>query len=106
MLAELVPGMDSEQAVIDAVAELNERIMQWRRLPLDSPIFVPLVDEEQMIGRWRAAHPDPPLAATTLTSPASRRPPISASAPGGAAAASRSRLAVAAFRTQPAQRRS
>ncbi len=62
MLAELAPGMDSEQAVTDAVAELNDRIMQWRRLPLESPIFVPLVDEEQMIGRWRAAHPEPPLA--------------------------------------------
>jgi hypothetical protein len=59
LLAELAPGMDSEQSVTDAVAELNERIMQWRRLPLDSPIFVPLVDQEQMIGRWRAAQPEP-----------------------------------------------
>lgn len=57
VLAERAPELASEQDVIDAVAELNDRIMQWRRLPLDSPIFVPLVDEAQMTGLWRKAHP-------------------------------------------------
>ena len=64
VLAERVPGLDSEQDVSTAVAELNERIMEWRRLPLDSPIFVPLLDEEQMVRRWRDAHPQPDPAAT------------------------------------------
>ena len=53
-LAESVPGFRSEQEVRDAVAELNHRIMEWRRLPLGPPIFVPLVNEEEMLERWRA----------------------------------------------------
>ena len=57
-LAEAVPGMRSEQDVRDAVAELNERIMDWRKLPLGPPIFVPLVDEEAMLGRWRERQPE------------------------------------------------
>ena len=52
-LAERVPQLRSEEQVRDAVAELNEQIMDWRRLPLGPPVFVPLVDEELMIGRWR-----------------------------------------------------
>jgi hypothetical protein len=62
-LAGRVPDLASEQDVIDAVAELNGRIMEWRRFPLDSPIFVPLVDEEQLIALWRQAHPEPDPAA-------------------------------------------
>lgn len=69
VLAEHVAELGSEQAVIDAVAELNDRIMQWRRLPLDSPIFVPLVDEEQMTGRWREAHPEPDPTAGDTAAP-------------------------------------
>ena len=52
-LAERVPQLRSEEQVRAAVAELNEQIMDWRRLPLGPPVFVPLVDEELMIGRWR-----------------------------------------------------
>jgi hypothetical protein len=59
-LAETVPGLNSEQAVSEAVAELNERIMDWRRIPLGPPVFVPLVDSEAMLGRWRAGRPGPP----------------------------------------------
>src|SRR5215467_5887869 len=64
VLAERAPELPSEQDVIDAVAELNDRIMAWRRLPLDSPIFVPLADEAQMTGLWREAHPEPDPAAS------------------------------------------
>jgi hypothetical protein len=63
VLAERAPEQPSEQDVIDAVTELNDRIMAWRRLPLDSPIFVPLVDEAQMTTLWREAHPEPDPAA-------------------------------------------
>jgi len=63
VLAERVPELPSEQDVVDVVAELNDRIMAWRRLPLDSPIFVPLVDEARMTGLWREAHPEPDPAA-------------------------------------------
>jgi hypothetical protein len=57
-LAERVPEFRTEREVREAVAELNERIMDWRRLPLGPPIFVPLVDEELMVGRWRDRQPE------------------------------------------------
>jgi hypothetical protein len=56
-LAEAAPALPSEQAVRAAAAELNERIMNWRRIPLGPPIFVPLVDEEALVRAWHDAHP-------------------------------------------------
>jgi hypothetical protein len=53
-LAAAAPGLPSEGAVRAAAAELNERIMNWRRIPHGPPIFVPLVDAESLAGRWRA----------------------------------------------------
>ena len=76
-LAESVPGFRSEHEVRDAVAELNHRIMEWRRLPLGPPIFVPLVNEEEMISRWRDGQPAPPPA----------RSPADPADPGGQAEA-------------------
>jgi hypothetical protein len=57
VLAEMAPALPSEQDVRDAVTDLNDRILEWRRFPLDSPIFVPLVDEDQMLALWHDAHP-------------------------------------------------
>ena len=54
-LAEAVPALPSEQEVREAVAELNHRIKEWRRIPVGPPIFVPLVDEELMLSSWREA---------------------------------------------------
>jgi hypothetical protein len=56
-LAEAAPGMSCEQEVRDVARELNRRIADWRRIPLGPPIFVPLVDTEAMVTRWREAHP-------------------------------------------------
>ncbi len=56
-LAKSVHLLASEQHVREAVAELNERIMKWRRIPLGPPIFVALVDEQAMIIRWTEARP-------------------------------------------------
>ena len=56
-LAETVHELSSEQEVRDAVAELNQRIMEWRKIPLGPPIFVPLVDEEKMLSMWRERQP-------------------------------------------------
>jgi hypothetical protein len=39
------------------VADLNHRIMEWRRIPVGPPIFVPLVDEDAMVAAWQAAKP-------------------------------------------------
>ncbi len=65
-LAESVADLRSEQEVRDAVAELNERIMEWRRLPIGPPIFVPLVDGEEMVGKWRDARAEPPCGAEAV----------------------------------------
>ena len=61
-LAESVPLFASEEEVRDTVAELNDRIMEWRRLPIGPPIFVRLVDSEAMVAKWRAERPEPPAA--------------------------------------------
>ncbi len=52
-LAETVQDLPSEQDVREVVKELNYRIAGWRRFPHGPPIFVPLVDEEAMVSRWR-----------------------------------------------------
>lgn len=61
-LPETVSGLRAEQQVREAVGELNDRIMQWRRLPVGPPIFVPLVDADATVAAWqecRAARPRP-----------------------------------------------
>jgi hypothetical protein len=64
-LAENVPAMSSEQEVREAVKALNQQINQWRRLPLDSPIFVRLVNEKAMVTRWRESRPIAPPGAVS-----------------------------------------
>jgi Domain of unknown function (DUF1992) len=75
-LARAVPAMAAEQDVRDAVTELNYEIREWRRIPLGPPVFVPLVDEDAMVTRWRAAQPRPVAQrgpAAEATAPASGR---------------------------------
>ena len=55
-LAAEAQNLRSEQAVRDAVQDLNRRIMNWRQAPTGPPIFVPLVNEEEMAAIWGAAH--------------------------------------------------
>jgi hypothetical protein len=69
-----VPGMHSEDQVREAVGELNHQIREWRRIPVGPPIFVPLVDEDAMVSRWRAAR------ATPAESPAAAAPASAAAA--------------------------
>ena len=54
-LAETVPQMRSEDEVREVVGELNRRIVQWRRIPEGPPVFLRLVDADEMVARWRAA---------------------------------------------------
>jgi hypothetical protein len=56
-LTEAAAGLSSEQEVRDVAGELNRRIAAWRRIPMGPPIFVPLVNTEDMVTRWREAHP-------------------------------------------------
>jgi len=52
-LPEAMLGLKSEQEVREVVAELNRRTTDWRRIPIGPPVFVPLVDEEEMVASWR-----------------------------------------------------
>jgi DnaJ homologue, subfamily C, member 28, conserved domain len=61
-LAGAVAVLASEAEVREAVKELNQRIMQWRRLPLGPPVFVPLVDEEQTVATWLASRSEPEVS--------------------------------------------
>jgi Domain of unknown function (DUF1992) len=58
-LAESVQELATEQDVRDAVAELNHRIAQWRRIPAGPQIFVPLVNADLMVSRWHERRPRP-----------------------------------------------
>jgi Domain of unknown function (DUF1992) len=60
LLARAAPSFGSADAVRAAVINLNERIMKWRLIPVGPPLFVPLVDEEAMVARWRDAQPPEP----------------------------------------------
>jgi hypothetical protein len=72
-LAENVHLLKSEQDVRDAVAELNHRILEWRKIPIGPPIFVRLVDEADLISRWQAARPADDEAAADATAQAAAR---------------------------------
>jgi hypothetical protein len=65
-LAATVQELPSERAVRDTVAELNRRIVEWRRIPEGPPLFLRLVDEELLVSSWRGQHaaapPSPPPA--------------------------------------------
>jgi hypothetical protein len=69
-LAETVHDLGSEQEVRDVVADLNDRIKEWRKIPIGPPIFVPLVDEEKMLSRWRERQPAFPPAPDSGPAPA------------------------------------
>jgi hypothetical protein len=60
-------SLRSEQEVREAVAELNTRILDWRRNSIDGPpIPVPLVKENQAIEAWHQARAaDRPSQAAT-----------------------------------------
>ena len=54
-LTATVQDLRSEQEVRDVAAELNRRIDQWRRMPLGPPLFLPLVNADTLVSRWRDA---------------------------------------------------
>lgn len=66
-LTGTVQDLRSEQEVREVVAELNRRIIEWRRIPVGPPIFLRLVDEELMVRSWREAR----SAAPSASAPAS-----------------------------------
>ena len=70
-------SLRSEQEVREAVAELNARILDWRRNSIEGPpIPVPLVKEDQALTAWRearAAQP-PPAPETPEAAPVTDKP--------------------------------
>jgi hypothetical protein len=62
-LAETAGEFRSETEVREAAADLNRRIVEWRRIPVGPPIHVRLVNADDLVARWRkaqaarAAHP-------------------------------------------------
>jgi hypothetical protein len=69
-LAETVQDLGSEQEVRAVVADINRRIIEWRRIPTGPPVFLPLLNAESLVGRWHDAHPDPPPLASPAPAPA------------------------------------
>jgi hypothetical protein len=68
-LTETVPSMHFEQEVRDAAAELNEQIMEWRRIPLGPPVIVPLIDVEALVSTWHDAQPVAPPTQAAIAAP-------------------------------------
>ncbi len=58
-LAETAGEFRSEAEVREAAADLNRRIVEWRRIPLGPPIHVRLVNADDLVARWRAARARP-----------------------------------------------
>ncbi|HKI40616.1 MAG TPA: DUF1992 domain-containing protein [Mycobacterium sp.] len=74
-LTGTVGELRSEQEVRDVVADLNRRIIQWRRIPEGPPVYLPLVDADTLVSRWREGQrpgPPPPSPAP-VPAPRSRR---------------------------------
>ena len=54
-LAESAGEFRSEAEVREAAADLNRRIVEWRRIPVGPPIHVRLVNADDLAERWRTA---------------------------------------------------
>jgi len=58
-LAGTLTVLGSEQDVRETVRGLNRQIVEWRRIPTGPPVFLRLLDEEEMAARWRDAQRRP-----------------------------------------------
>jgi hypothetical protein len=78
-LPDTVAALTTEDDVREAAAELNRRIVEWRRFPDGPPIHLRLVDADDLVATWRATHPAPAArsapaaAAPSLAAPPARR---------------------------------
>jgi Domain of unknown function (DUF1992) len=54
-LTEAVSGFRSEAEIREIAADINRRIVEWRRIPVGPPIHVRLVNADDLVARWRAA---------------------------------------------------
>jgi len=54
-LTETVGEFRTEAELREVAADLNRRIVEWRRIPVGPPIHVRLVNADDLVTRWRAA---------------------------------------------------
>jgi Domain of unknown function (DUF1992) len=77
-LAGTVRDLSSEQEIRAAAAELNRQIVEWRRIPEGPPIYLPLVDADALVSKWRDAQapasPAPPPPSPSPAPPPSPSP--------------------------------
>jgi hypothetical protein len=71
-LTESVQGLRSEQEVRDVAGGLNRRILEWRRIPDGPPVFLPLVNVDMLVRRWRDAQSAPAEQLSPRTPPKTR----------------------------------
>jgi hypothetical protein len=82
-LAETAGEFRTEAEVREAAAELNRRIVEWRRIPIGPPIHVGLVNPDNLAARWRAAEKARAAAAREFrpAPPGGAAPPAAAGPP-------------------------
>jgi hypothetical protein len=75
-LAETAGEFRSEQEVREAAADLNRRIVEWRRIPVGPPVHVRLVNADDLVARWRTARSErtEQEAAARAAGPSADRP--------------------------------
>ncbi len=73
-LAETAGEFRSEQEVREAAADLNRRIVEWRRIPIGPPVHVRLVNADDLAARWRKARSE--RAAQEAAARAAERQPV------------------------------
>jgi hypothetical protein len=74
-LAETAGEFRSEAEVREAAADLNRRIVEWRRIPLGPPVHVRLVNADDLVARWRAAQAVRPAPGAVTKAPQPAQPP-------------------------------
>ena len=74
-LAETAGEFRSEAEIREAAADLNRRIVEWRRIPLGPPVHVRLVNADDLVARWRAAREAPGCPAGAALDPSAERVP-------------------------------
>jgi Domain of unknown function (DUF1992) len=62
-LPDTVATLRSEDEVRQVAADLNRRIIEWRRFPDGPPIHLRLVNEDDLVATWRAGRVAVPPAA-------------------------------------------
>ena len=76
-LTESVQDLRTERQVRHVAADLNRRILEWRRIPVGPPLFLPLVNADALVSTWRDAQAaaQASAAAPPVPSPPPSAPP-------------------------------